>query len=85
MGERLAPPVVQFLGPRVDQPRRDSPLIVALFSDINALRATFPLQRRWPSPLQLTCEEVNGPLYGSGIRRKWHGEQIRHPDGRELA
>src|SRR5437016_14171817 len=51
MGERLAPPVVQFLDPRVDQPRRGFALgRCALFHIVCTSFGCFSILRRYQSP-----------------------------------
>src|SRR6266699_751462 len=52
MGERLAPPVVQFLDPRVDQPRRGfAPDRCALFHIVCTSFGCFSILRRYQSPI----------------------------------
>src|SRR3981081_632745 len=63
MGERLAPPVVQFLDSGVDQPRRGFALgRCALFHIVCTSCGCFSILRSYQSPI------IRASLHGAGIR-----------------
>src|SRR6266853_2072414 len=72
MGERLAPPVVQFLDPRVDQPRRGFALgRCALFHFGCTSFGCFSILRRYQSPTTRASDGLAGngsPDYRLGDR-----------------
>src|ERR1700730_5208234 len=70
MGERLAPPVVQFLDPRVDQPRRGFAFGgCALFHIVGTSFGCFSILRRYQSPII----RASLPARGRQSRETTHG------------
>src|SRR5664280_1287434 len=75
MGERLAPPVVQLLDPRVDQPRRGFALgRGALFHGVCILFGCFSILRSYQSPV------IRASLHEVAIEAPGGAQSSAHAD-----